>query len=683
MARIGTIVESDLGFFSGAIINTILGSIPVVDVVATIPTRYLWSSPTGSAPIPYVGGPQDVPFTQAIVADTMMWNTVIPTLGFPTASLQPAFIDDYGIQTDVHSANAMTGSNQLHYFAPPAGTISAAGSATAGQLVPATVYTYAITLVAANVNSAGAGILGVGQETSPLRLNPLAPGGADTSITLTVTPGAAGHFNAFSGVFPHDPTAAYTTNIYRSSTTQPVFFLVNTTPVTGLTFTDTFSDAAISSHAQLTENRDPAPVKADYDFLGTIGITSLPPETSGNDTPFHTYFQGAPMEYHEGRMWYFAMVQNSDTENSGQFQLWYSNLNRAWEFDKVDNVFEVDLPRAPWPTMPGPVDSATTVHAASINPYLYPSNMYIEMPSAMKSINSVLVFWTTQRMYVMYGTDPSTFLFRKLADIGCSSRRSVAYAAAENSIVVFWMSENGIYATDGGTISYISEDIRHIISNLSPQDRYNCVGFYADHTYYISFPTLNQTWGYRTTNSQWHGPLAYSTVSAFTVAADPILGNVALPGPFNEVLAVRPNTMFVDSWFAETDADLGLPITVQYNSDDQPTQNPHIEKEYTHIAITHKVQVVPCSVTVTVTVDDDPTKTAQVTFDMTLGPTQIATISYEGIGGGPLRGFLAALTIEFTTVVPNPTAPIQIKSVAAYGKYMSRNLTPTVNMGNP
>jgi hypothetical protein len=311
--------------------------------------------------------------------------------------------------------------------------------------------------------------------------------------------------------------------------------------------------------------------------------------------------------------------------------------------------------------------------------------MYVEVPSAMKSIASVLLFWTTEVMYILYGNSPATYLFQKFADIGCLSMNSVAYATTENSIGVFWMSENGIYFTDGQRIQYVSDSIRSVIDGLTIRDRFTCCGFYSNHAYYISFADLGQTWGYKTTTGEWFGPIPYTTANAISIPANPRIGpdgfTLGTSG-MNQVTAVRPNSLFVDAWLDQVDTDLGSPQTVTYQSLDQAGGNPHMEKEWTHVAIVHKQQSTSINCTVTVQADDDPTKTCSVTFDMSQGPVQIGTLSYEGVGSGPLRGYIASMKISFTTVAGNATAPIQIKNVTVYGRHGSRNLTPTLSLSN-
>jgi hypothetical protein len=376
-------------------------------------------------------------------------------------------------------------------------------------------------------------------------------------------------------------------------------------------------------------------------------------------------------------------------------QLWYSNLERDWEYDIVNNVFLVDLPTASDELNNFPVPYPMT---AQSNPYIFPNNFFIERPSGVLSLASVLLFWTTKKMYVLYGNSPATYVFQKFADIGCQSMKSIAYAATDTMIGAYWMSENGVYFTNGQGIQYISEPIRRFIDALTYADRYNCVGFFADHTYWLSFPTVGNTWGYRATTGQWYGPLTYAATDVAEIqASDPRLGitNVSAgqTGPFNEVLAVRPNGLAIDAWLSQVDTDLDSPVTVSYLSNNQVSPqtsitqvlpNIHTVKAYELVAITAVRQTGltrgQCVITITVMADDDPTKTASCTFDVVDGPTQIGTLSYEGAGGGTLQGYYAKVYWSYTTVVGNSITPIQIKNVTVYGRDGLRHITPTLGM---
>jgi hypothetical protein len=624
-----------------------LVSIPPLQYIPTKASRAVLQQPNAQPSIfqPDASSSK-FPFTQAVVAST--------SIGFAgTSGPSVVFIDDYGLQTSYFGTVPST---QLHYF-PPAPVVSAAdgGAGTLG----ADTYYYAYTLVANYTSGQNNG-----QETSPsfLPTNQVSIA-ANHKVTLTNTSDGV-NAPKFNGTFPRDPEISYTTNIYRSSITQPVWYFVGTTAGGSDTvFTDNLSNSLIASNAQLIMNRDPAPIKAFSDFDSTYAD--------------ETYFSGAPLEIHKQRLWVFATVNSRDTDYQPQQQLWYSNVNRPWEFDKINNVFLVDTATYQPNTRP-PGQISQTV---PFNPYTYPLNVSVELPIAMKTLSSVMFFWTTRKMFVLYGDDPSTFLFRKFADLGCLSRASVAFAATESGVGVFWLSENGVYWTDGSSLKYVSEDIRSVITGLTVFDRYNAVGFYTNHTYWISFPNLGQTWGYRTTTNQWHGPLSYAANAVSSVPSD--LSPEEVPWPFsnkildiNSVVASRTDVAMLDDWFSAVDeTDLNNPQTVLYTSAPQTANNPHIMKEYTHLAITHKKQDVNSTATVTITVDDEIATQFSYDFDLTKGPTQIVTVS-DG-NGNALRGFSAVISISFTTVYPNPTAPIEIKAVALYGKYGVTNMIPT------
>lgn len=631
--------------------GSILLSNLLTNYVMGTSSRAIWSIAGGTQTVPTnAAGPGDLPFTQAIVGNTPFDN---PSAS--TTQLFPMYIDNYGNQTDIIPAAAvLSNTNYTQYDAPFQIVGTTLTAIAGGTNVGAGTYTYAFTRIASslalNTNP------DLGQETSAaFGTNSFTTvGGLQMQLTL---PGGF----TWSGVYPTDPTAQYVTAVYRKSAAQPTFFFVGYA-TGGAPYIDNNSDATISANAQLVFNRDVPPVKPYNDFTYATG----------------SYFPGAPMEYHQGRMWYFALVQNGDTSFSGQYQLWYSNLFRVWEMDKVNNVFLVDEATLPF----GTIAFGQRPVTANFNPYIFPNNNFIEVPSAVKSLASTLVFWSTKNMWILYGNSPATYIFQKYGNIGCQSPNSVAYAATDTSVGVFWMSENGVYFTNGQGYEYISEDIRTTIDSMSYQDRCSCEGFYAQHTYYLSFPNKGQTWAYRATTGQWHGPIPYSTNAAITMANDPATGlineNVTFAAPYNEVAAVRFGTANVDTWFTGGALDLGNPQTVTYLSTDQPGTNPHVEKEFTLVGINHVVQSTAIQCEITVIVDDDATKTCSVFFDMSKGPTQIATLSYEGAGGGPLRGYVATVRIIYTTAAGSN---IQVNNVTVYGVPTSRNLTPTVGMG--
>lgn len=689
---VGYIAKADLGSTisgGGSTTNsTVLGSVPISAYTQNTPARFVWSQATGSTIIPTVAGdPGDMPFEIARVGAT-------PFGVYSTYPNSPYFghsyLDNYGNQTLVNAGNAVNAETNYTQFDPPYQNFvtGITPNVTPVGVVFAGTYTYAFTYMVCSTASTGTtaerGLYG--QETSAYVSQPGDPTYGivvtmASSITLTPSIGLPGY-----GAIPTDSKAQYQVCVYRSSLNQPTFFYVGNIASPALFFVDNSSDTAISANRQLTIYRSVPPVKPYGDFtrLGGTGAANAP----------ITYFPGAPMEVHQGRFWYLATVQNYDTSFSNQTQLWYSNLERGWEFDKVNNVFLVDLTTANLLTYPVPYPMTS-----ASNPYVFPNNMFLETPSALKSLASVLLFWTTKRMYVLYGNSPATYVFQKFADLGCQSNNSVAYAATDSSVGVFWMSENGIYFTNGQAIEYISEPIRAVIDNLTYYDRYNCVGFYANHSYWISFPNLGYTWRYKTTTGQWSGPLNYYAADIADVqACDPALGVTGISagqsGPFNEVLAVRPNSLFVDAWFTQVDTDLGNPVTAYYLSNNQVSPqtnitqvlpNIHTVKNYETVGITTNYQsgltLGQCILTVLVVADSDPTKTATCSFDLSLGTTQIGTLSYQGLGGGPLQGFYANVSWNFTTVAGNTSAPIQVKNVTVYGRDAVRNLTPTVSMG--
>jgi hypothetical protein len=441
--------------------------------------------------------------------------------------------------------------------------------------------------------------------------------GAGNGVTLRAT--TTSPYPGFYGTFPDGST--YTTNVYRQSAAQPVwYFLTNlnasNTTMSGVyqTYTDSSTtDAIISANAQLVFRRDPPPI-----YGGNLPAICI----------------------HKERTWAFTIV-NSATLTNGlpQCQLLYSNLGRPWEFDYVNNVLLVG--NSATPNTPGTYQST-----------------YGDEPVALCSLSSVLVALKTRTMWVIYGDDPTNFIARQVfSGIGTRARQSIATGPLGTSLVMFWLSEHGVFVFDGSTPLRIDEDVRSLIRTLPLYDRINAVGFYSNLTYYISFPQSGFTLGYFTNTAKWFY-LPYATSFAFSVPANP--PQYGQTSGINEVTAVRPGTNYVDSWFAGGELDLGQPQTVTWTTPITDSGQPQTGKEFTHIICSAPIQP---GLLVTVSLYFDATGTPfTYTFDMgrtTRGICEVPAWPSQD------RGFLNYMTISYNTLPYG--APIQIYGVAAYG----------------
>jgi hypothetical protein len=506
-----------------------------------------------------------------------------------------------------HQYSYLNPSNTYEWQYPAPGNIYAANILPlSGTLAPGT-YSYAFTQVVTDPSGA------FSQETTPFGNIPTA---GVYPYSVTIPPSSLDAITLSGGFNGSNPDGStYTTNIYRLSTNQPVWYLL-VANATGTTYIDDASDASIAGNAQLIFNRDQPPVKDSN--LGAI-------------------------ERHKDRMWCFVM-QPQDV-GGPQSQLWFSNLGRPWEFDAVNNVLLVEEE--------GPYTGAASPTGTYVG-------VYGDYPIALCSLSSVMLLHKTYTTEILYGDDPDTFIVRKLFDVGCKSRHSVARCRLLNTIVDIWLSEEGFVMSDGQSYQYIGEPIRGLLDVLTQTDWAGCVGMYAHHAYYVSFPVANLTFGYWIITGEWFGPLPYSTNFAYSSPPNPTTFTTV--AGFNEVAALRPGTNIIDHWFAGYDSDLGATQTVTWISPDTNCGIPDADKEFLFIVLEAPYQPgVTASVTLTVDSGADPPIAVQKNFD--LGAPGLP-IQVKSLPQGT-RGYLAQVTVSLTTADPTGTA--YIHSVAVYG----------------
>src|SRR5579863_1733706 len=333
----------------------------------------------------------------------------------------------------------------------------------------------------------------------------------------------------------------YVTNVYVWSSTLPVWY-----------FAYTLFAATTNPYV--------------FTFI-PFGMATVPSLTAFNaqaqlilarDAPPCVAAPGGPLAYHKGRVWNLvtssAFTYPTQTTqpptgiNQEQMVLWWSKYGIPWEFDAVNQTALIDTDV--------PSDAQSTPQT------------YGEQPVALLSLSSVLLIWTTQQCLIVYGdgTVNSPFVIRKIFNIGTRARHAVAACVMDQvGTVGLWLSENGVMMTDGQYAYRVDEPIRATIESLSLSDRQNAVGFFAHHAYYLSFPQLNETWGFYLPTGDWFGPLPYATNAAYAVPADPAtLGGP--PGLVNVVRAARATGVqaAIDSWFTGGDLDLLEPQTVAW-----------------------------------------------------------------------------------------------------------------------
>ena len=74
----------------------------------------------------------------------------------------------------------------------------------------------------------------------------------------------------------------------------------------------------------------------------------------------------------------------------------------------------------------------------------------------------VLIIWNHDEMYGLYGSGNSSFILRKLSEIGCDEQESVQ----EFNGNLKWLSKYGIYNYDGATTVRVSDPIKDQILNI-------------------------------------------------------------------------------------------------------------------------------------------------------------------------------------------------------------------------
>lgn len=430
--------------------------------------------------------------------------------------------------------------------------------------------------------------------------------GDDTPFPYSVTLTSSGNIQ-ISGTFAgtNADGSTFVTNVYRQSTNSPIFLLLTQLTV-NTPYTDTTPDSGIQGNPQLL-------------------VADPPPVSSTN--------RGA-ITLHKERMWVYVLVQNAATNNLPQAQLWYSAVGQPWVFDEVNQVLLVN-------------NSAIPSSPAYTG--------YGDVPVGLASTSSFLMAFCERSSWVTYGDDETTFIARKLFTIGCQSRYSIT-VGEEN---VYWLSESGAYLFNGAAPQYISEPIRNTLFNLSASDRQAAVGTYANKTWYLSFPTLNQTYAYWTQTGDWFGPLAYGTNAAYFVPANPATyGNAS---QINEVTAARTGTTFIDAWFAGGEVDLGSPQGVTWTSALTDSGHSEAEKEYSFIGILAPIQTGFATVTLTIDPGTNPAKTYSWVFDLSAQTTrQLRSVPPD------FRGFMAQLSVTFNSIV-DASQPLIIYRVFAGG----------------
>jgi len=330
----------------------------------------------------------------------------------------------------------------------------------------------------------------------------------------------------------------YTTTIYRQSTLVPVWFQL-AAGVTGSIYFDSATDTSIQGNPELNPANNQPPVSATGLF---------------------------PIEEYQDRTWVLARVQNTDTNNQPQTQLWYSNKGQPWSFDGVNQVQLV-----------GDENTTPASDTSSALPYG-------DQPAQLAKLGSMLLIFKTTSTWVLQGSDADSYLAVPfLPDIGMIAPQSGAHGTA----MYFWLSAEGVYSFDGASLQYISDDIHNSLQAIPPVDWQSAVGFFGDLKYFLSFPSANITFVYYIPSKEWT-TLPYATVSAATATAvaDNPLGNSF---KVNEIVAVGDATNLY-SWLSGKENDLGAGTTVTWTGPQTDSGIPYAQKDYHYINVSAPIQ---------------------------------------------------------------------------------------------
>jgi hypothetical protein len=421
----------------------------------------------------------------------------------------------------------------------------------------------------------------------------------------TITPSAP-----WSGT--NSDGSTYATYVYRWSASQPIFYWLDG-PLTGSgTYTDAAGYAALLPNAQLTQNQDPPPIPSG---VATPGIFS-----------------------HKNRIFVFTTELTQDLDVAQgvnysvyQSQLWFSDYGTPYAFNAVDQVLLVGQDAVPdTPLIDG----------------------FGDVPLGGLSLSSIAVLFKARSTWVLYGDDQSTFLPRKIADVGCQS----VFSAANCEGLALWLTERGVYACDGNAMKYVGEPVRAIINAIPQADRQAAVGWYGTHVYYLAFPATQITLRYYIPDGYWMPQLNYAATCGFAVPSEPQPGSTTA---FNYIVtADARGSIFL--WDAAL-TDAGEIQTATWVGPQHDSGAPWMQKVYKYVTVLCPDDAQGL-LTVTLVADGRAIFTG--TFNLATGPAVTQAIPGDSDTGD--RGFTAYLALSVTPF-PGSTGNPEISAVIVSG----------------
>jgi len=484
------------------------------------------------------------------------------------------------------------------------------------QLDPATYY-YAFAQVI-DIPIAGAGG-DIKQTTAVTGGN--APYPYKVKINKADEPQAVQVVGTFSGVTAEG--FSFKTAIYRMSSNVPVWYQVAV--VDGSVYIDDNSDQDISGNPQMS-------------FAG-----QQPPTGTGSSAPSGNAGNLFPIAAYQDRMWVMAQVNDADTNNVPQTQVWYSNTGQPWNFDAVNQVLLLD----DWQTSP-----LTTGDGLSSLPYGL-------TPYALVPLGGILICFLSQATWFINGSDETTYQPLQLfPDIGIAGPLAWALGGG----MVAWLSANGagIWTYDGGSLQYISQDIYNDLQAITPEQWQSCAGAYADEQFFFSFPEAGVTFRFYLPTKEWT-QLPYASPSfayATQMGSNPVGADSF---KMNQIVAVRNETFYLDAWLDGKENDLGAGTAVSWQSPYSDSGTPWVQKDYRWIGLSGPPQE-GVKVTLELFVDYNNVPTISNTFDLSSG----FTTQFFPVPQNTANGYACSLRVSFTTPV-GATQPVEVWSAFVGG----------------
>lgn len=328
---------------------------------------------------------------------------------------------------------------------------------------------------------------------------------------------------------------------------------------------------------------------------------------------------------HKDRMWGFGVNTVYNPTPGGSIasygpqpaDLWYSTFAEPTSFDSVSQTLQVGREQSG------------------------------DIAVGLSSLGSVLMAFKSKTTWMVYGSDPTSFVVLKTFDIGCVTQTSIVTAEG----IVYWLATQGVYAFDGASLQYLSQDIQPTLDAFTPAQTAQCEAFYFKHCYHLSFPTSGITFIYDTIRKEWRTIALSTDASVFDVDN-------------NEVTADRVGAVGdFDNWFSST-TDLGTPIVASYVSKvfDSP---PGTVLQCHSIRVSAPVQASQ-QISITVTTNPGASSSGFVTTLHNLNAgTKYYTLSPQ------VNGTSVQITISATVAIPN----LELDYVTVYG-WTKRQETP-------